>query len=75
MKFKINLKPYPGEAYFTVREHKSKVEGRPASGDLLDEVMDALMALFHIPKGHNVMVLSLDQIEEVRNAVQLCTIT
>ncbi len=70
MKFKIDLHPYPGAPYFTVREHlRMKTTKLPADKYLAD-LEQRLRTLFHVPEEYGLEILDLENKKEYLSQFQ-----
>lgn len=61
MKFTINLKSFPAEPYFTVREHLQKIVHKPSSDVLLRDIEASLRKLFVISKDYSFTLVNCSQ--------------
>ena len=61
MKFTINLKSFPAEPYFTVREHLQKIVHKPSSDVLYKDIEASLRKLFVISQDYSFALVNCSQ--------------
>ena len=69
MKFKINLKPYPGANYFTVPEHKKAFESlkHKQSKNYMGSLQSNLRLLYNIPDKFEFYMFNIDEKQLLNN--------